>query len=200
MAAQLFVRRLLTCVVLLAALGFGSRAHADDFPYLPAKDPYTAEQKQWLTERAGHRLKVLKLTETDIAEAVKTAERMLRNDRLLFGKFHRETAEGIYFVSDMHYRNSDRLAYAQASEDLIEVVTKLLGEDHWRVRELRYLFNRNLTILSAPRKTSDLFHEMNAGMNKGWDLFNDGKLAEALESAGGGPLSRSSRFTMGPSG
>jgi CHAT domain-containing protein/tetratricopeptide (TPR) repeat protein len=174
---------LFTVCALAVATAFASGALAEIPPFPPPKEPYTEEQRQWLAERAEERKQVTALADRQIAAAVQAGERMLVRDRHTFGNVHAETASGLDFLSGLHYRKADVTSFVKTREEVVEIAKALLGEKHWRIRELEYLRYRDAVLLHLQDLDRRTMNEILALISKAHQLHQAQKYQEGLEAA-----------------
>ena len=154
-----------------------------DFSFLPEGKPYTDEQKNYLAERAKVRPTISRMADVNIAQAVQQGEKLLVLDRQTFGNVHRETADGLYFVADLYYRNQDFFSCVKAHDEIVEITAKLLGEEHWRVREQKYARNQCALMGKRDRQARNALPKAYELRDQAQALNDAGDYKKALEVA-----------------
>jgi CHAT domain-containing protein len=145
--------------------------------------PYTTAQKDWLVERAKARQQALELANKDIARAVQIGEKLLVFDRQVFGTVHKETIDGLNFISDLYYRQEDFRAAIAVDEEIISITSNIYGKDHWRVHERKYERDRLAIMAKHTRQNRTLWLQAATLRGQGWAQANTNP-ATALELAG----------------
>jgi CHAT domain-containing protein/tetratricopeptide (TPR) repeat protein len=123
------------------------------------------------------------LAARDTAAAIQAGERMLVVERQLFGNVHAETASGLNFLSRLYYMGNDAFSHGKARAEIVEITKALLGEKHWRIRELDYFRYRDAVLLKLPKEDRQLPHEVVAVRTKAEQLHRAQKYHEGLEVA-----------------
>lgn len=155
-----------------------------EIPKFPDGKPYTEPQKKWLVERAKLVEQARRTEAQDFERAIGMVREMLVRDKKEFGDVHRETAITMDLLATYYLRNHDYVATVKLRDELVAITAKLLGENHWRVREQKYFSQLYKHLGTLNQEQRDQFWAGDQKRAESLTLVRQGKAQEALAAAG----------------
>lgn len=100
--------------------------------------PLTAEQQEKLKERYRYGKQAQELRrQGKLEQAIAAAEKMLAIEREMYGDVHEDVAGSLERLAEMHEESEAWDAARQAREEVLDIKTKLFGNDHYKVTDAR---------------------------------------------------------------
>jgi CHAT domain-containing protein/tetratricopeptide (TPR) repeat protein len=175
------VRRLCVALLLGTAWGLAWMGRAAE----PKKTPRLTDAQQEQVRKAKRHLeRARKFQEQDrLTEAVRELHQVLAIQRALQGDFHPEVARTLTVLARMHQELDDFRSARTEWREALGILTRLRGEKHWQVTDVRWELTTNQRFAALPAAQRRRFRELCRLAVRTGLLYQRGQVKEAIPLA-----------------